>query len=118
MESDGVESSAAADRADAARESEANLDKTIYERIPDHAVPLTPHGHEQAAKAGKDLRELFENEPVRVYVSPYRRALEALESLGPDDLREPPRGEPPLPGRDWADLQDQADIEHPEDLRD
>ena len=99
-------------------ESEANLDKTIYERIPDHAVPLTPHGHEQAAKAGKDLRELFENEPVRVYVSPYRRALETLDSLGLDDLIEPPREEPRLREQDWANLQDTADIEHQESLRD
>ena len=63
-------------------ESEANLDKTIYERLLDHAVPLTAHGHEQAAAVGKKLRELFENEPVRAYVSPYLRALQTVESLG------------------------------------
>ncbi|MFC6156803.1 histidine phosphatase family protein [Kribbella jiaozuonensis] len=99
-------------------ESEANLDKTVYERIPDHAVPLTPHGHEQAVKAGKDLRELFENEPVRVYVSPYLRARQTLESLGLDDLIELPREEPRLREQDWANLQDTADIERQEKLRD
>ncbi|HWD78440.1 MAG TPA: phosphoglycerate mutase family protein, partial [Kribbella sp.] len=66
-------------------ESEANLDKTLFERMPDHAIPLTAHGHEQAAKAGKQLRELFENEAVRVYVSPYLRARQTLDSLGLDD---------------------------------
>ena len=57
-----------------------------YERLPDHAVPLTAHGHEQAAAVGKKLRELFENEPVRAYVSPYLRALQTVESLGLTDL--------------------------------
>lgn len=99
-------------------ESEANLDKTIYERVPDHAVPLTPHGHDQAAKAGKYLRELFENEPVRVYVSPYLRARQTLDSLGLDDLIEMPREEPRLREQDWANLQDTADIERQEQLRD
>jgi broad specificity phosphatase PhoE len=46
-------------------ESVANLDKTVYERTPDHDVPMTPRGHEQAANAGKYLRELFQGEPVR-----------------------------------------------------
>ena len=99
-------------------ESEANLDKTVYERTPDHAVPLTPLGHEQAAKAGRELRELFENQPVRVYVSPYLRARQTLDSLGLDDLIELPREEPRLREQDWANLQDTADIERQEQLRD
>jgi broad specificity phosphatase PhoE len=99
-------------------ESLANLDKTVYERIPDHAVPLTPHGHEQAAEAGRYLRELFENQPVRVYVSPYLRARQTLDSLGLDDLIQLPREEPRLREQDWANLQDTADIERQEKLRD
>ncbi len=99
-------------------ESEANLDKTIYERIPDHAVPLTAVGREQAAKAGRELRELFEGEPVRVYVSPYLRARQTLDSLGLDDLIQLPREEPRLREQDWANLQDTADIEQQKKLRD
>jgi broad specificity phosphatase PhoE len=99
-------------------ESEANLDKTIFERVPDHAIPLTPHGHEQSAKAGKYLRELFENEPVRVYVSPYLRARQTLDSLGLDDLIGIAREEPRLREQDWANYQDTADIELQEKLRD
>ena len=67
-------------------ESEANLDKTIFERVPDHAIPLTPHGHEQSAKAGRGLRELFEDEPVRVYVSPYLRARQTLDAERPQAI--------------------------------
>jgi broad specificity phosphatase PhoE len=100
-------------------ESMANLDKTIYERTPDHAVPMTPRGHEQAVKAGHELRELFEDGPVRVYVSPYLRAWQTLESLGLDDLiDQEPREEPRLREQDWANLQDTEDIERQEKLRD
>ena len=99
-------------------ESEANLDKTIFERVPDHAIPLTAHGHEQSAKAGTYLRELFENEPVRAYVSPYLRARQTLDSLGLDDLIGIAREEPRLREQDWANYQDTADIEQQEKLRD
>jgi broad specificity phosphatase PhoE len=99
-------------------ESVANLDKTIYERLPDHAVPLTPRGHEQSAKAGTYLRELFEDQPIRVYVSPYLRARQTLVALGLDDLIGVPREEPRLREQDWANLQDTEDIERQEQLRD
>jgi broad specificity phosphatase PhoE len=99
-------------------ESVANLDKTVYERTPDHDVPLTPRGHEQAANAGKYLRELFQGEPVRVYVSPYLRARQTLDGMGLEDLIESPREEPRLREQDWANLQDTADIERQEELRD
>jgi broad specificity phosphatase PhoE len=99
-------------------ESEANVDKTIYERIPDHAVPLTARGYEQARQLGRHLREVFENEPVRVYVSPYLRTLQTLDELGLDDLIEMPREEPRLREQDWANLQDTEDIEAQEKLRD
>lgn len=98
-------------------ESTANLDKQVYETTPDHAVPLTPHGHEQAAEAGKQLRELFEGEQVRVYVSPYLRALQTLDSLGLDDLVGVAREEPRLREQDWANFQDTEDIVRQEALR-
>jgi broad specificity phosphatase PhoE len=99
-------------------ESEANLDKSIFERVPDHAIPLTEHGREQSAEAGKRLRALFENEPVRVYVSPYKRALQTLDALGLDDLIGQAREEPRLREQDWANFQDTEDIEAQEALRD
>ena len=98
-------------------ESEANLDKSIFERVPDHAIPLTAHGHEQAAKAGKQLRELFGNESVRTYVSPYLRTLQTLDSLGLDDLIGAANEEPRLREQDWANFQDTAAIEREMELR-
>lgn len=99
-------------------ESEANLDKSIFERVPDHAIPLTEHGREQSAEAGKGLRALFDNEPVRVYVSPYQRALQTLDALGLDDLTSQVREEPRLREQDWANFQDTEDIEAQKALRD
>lgn len=40
-------------------ESMGNLDKSVHLRTPDHAIPLSPRGHEQAAAAGAVLNELF-----------------------------------------------------------
>ena len=64
------------------------------------------------------MRELFEDEPVRVYVSPYLRALQTLDSLGLDDLIGVAREEPRLREQDWANFQDTEDIERQEALRD
>ncbi|WP_246486259.1 cobalamin biosynthesis protein [Kribbella qitaiheensis] len=99
-------------------ESEANLDKSIFERVPDHAIALTAHGVQQSAETGRRLREVFENEPVRVYVSPYLRALQTLGALGIDDLIGSTREEPRLREQDWANYQDTEDIEQQKKLRD
>ncbi len=56
-------------------ESVANLDSGVYEHTPDHAIELTPHGVEQAKQVGVTLREMFGEDDVQVYVSPYVRAL-------------------------------------------
>jgi broad specificity phosphatase PhoE len=53
-----------------------------------------------------------------VYVSPYLRALQTVESLGIDDLIGVAREEPRLREQDWANFQDTADIERQEQLRD
>lgn len=98
-------------------QSEANIDPSVFERVPDHAIPLTATGHEQAATAGGALRQLFGDQPVRVYVSPYRRTLQTLAGLGIDDLIESARQEPRLREQDWANFQDSADIARQRKLR-
>lgn len=60
-------------------ESEANLDKSLNARLPDHRIPLSPRGHAQAAEAGRILRDLLHDAPpcsVRVWQSPYQRTRE------------------------------------------
>ena len=98
-------------------ESEANLDQTLFERVPDHAIPLTDNGREQAVAMGKQMRDLFGTETVRVYVSPYKRTLQTLDALGIDDLIETAREEPRLREQDWANFQDSEDIARQRALR-
>lgn len=67
--------------------SEANLDKTVNARLPDHAVPLAPVGHEQADTSGLKLANwLWRNanpdaEKTRILCSPYRRTRETSAGL-------------------------------------
>lgn len=68
-------------------ESEGNADDTVYEREPDHALRLTPSGVSQAEETGVRLRELFGQERVSTYVSPYRRTHETFRAFGLDPER-------------------------------
>lgn len=65
-------------------ESEGNVDKSIYSRCPDHAIPLSARGEQQARDAGSALREIIDlpaSEPLRVWASPYRRTRQTADLL-------------------------------------
>lgn len=83
-----------------------NVDKSAYTRIPDHALPLTERGVEQARAAGPRLRGLLGDGPFGAVVSPYRRTLDtlALSGLAPAWTVQEPR----LREQDWGNLQDDA----------
>ncbi|MBT2414927.1 histidine phosphatase family protein [Streptomyces sp. ISL-12] len=91
-------------------ESTGNLDDSVYEREPDHALGLTEQGRREAGQAGEKLREVFGRERVSVYVSPYRRTHETLRAfrLDPDLIRV--REEPRLREQDWGNWQDREDV--------
>ncbi|WP_405552239.1 histidine phosphatase family protein [Streptomyces sp. NBC_01171] len=91
-------------------ESVGNVDDSVYEREPDHALALTDRGREQAEETGKHLREIFGEERVSVYVSPYRRTHETLDTfrLDPDLIRV--REEPRLREQDWGNWQEREDV--------
>ncbi|MGW2933770.1 histidine phosphatase family protein [Streptomyces sp. NPDC001156] len=91
-------------------ESVGNADDSVYEREPDHSLPLTEKGWQQAEETGKRLRELFGTERVSVYVSPYRRTHETLRAfhLDPEHVRI--REEPRLREQDWGNWQDRDDV--------
>src|SRR5215472_2985389 len=55
-------------------ESEANLDRVINARLPDHSVRSSPEGGRQAAEAGRLLTGSLEPaRQTRLFVSPYTR---------------------------------------------
>ncbi|MFG3044097.1 histidine phosphatase family protein [Streptomyces sp. NPDC048202] len=91
-------------------ESVGNVDDSVYEREPDHALALTDRGREQAEETGKHLREIFGDERVSVYVSPYRRTHETLDTfrLDPELIRV--REEPRLREQDWGNWQERDDV--------
>ncbi|MGD3110299.1 histidine phosphatase family protein [Streptomyces sp. YGL11-2] len=91
-------------------ESEGNVDDTIYEREPDHALSLTETGMRQAEEAGVQLREMFGHERVSAYVSPYRRTHQTFRLLGLDPGRVRVREEPRLREQDWGNWQDRDDV--------
>ena len=63
--------------------SAANLDRSLYQRLPDPKVPLAPQGHEQARAAGDAVAAwLKTQEPggTRILCSPYQRTRETCAS--------------------------------------
>ncbi|CAL9421168.1 2,3-bisphosphoglycerate-dependent phosphoglycerate mutase [Streptomyces sp. enrichment culture] len=91
-------------------ESTGNLDDSVYEREPDHALGLTEQGRREAERAGEKLREVFGRERVSVYVSPYRRTHETLRAFRLDSDLIRVREEPRLREQDWGNWQDREDV--------
>lgn len=60
--------------------SAANLDRSLYTRLPDTKVPLAPQGHEQARAAGDAIAAWIKGRAgpggTRIYCSPYQRTRE------------------------------------------
>ncbi|KAL0352649.1 UNVERIFIED_CONTAM: Phosphoglycerate mutase-like protein AT74 [Sesamum angustifolium] len=68
-------------------ESMGNKDEGIYGILPDHSIPLSPQGIEQAKQAGTLIRELLDHDSkwkwkVYIYVSPYERTRSTLREIG------------------------------------
>jgi len=99
-------------------ESQGNVDETIYERVPDHALELTARGRAQARAAGEELRGLFGEQPVQAYVSPYLRNRQTYALLGMNPARTRVMEEPRLREQDWGNLQDVEDIRRQRKARD
>ncbi|MDB1088827.1 histidine phosphatase family protein [Streptomyces sp. ACA25] len=99
-------------------ESEGNIDDSVYERVPDHALQLTERGRRQAERAGDRLRGVFGREPVSAYVSPYRRTHQTFLALRLDPSRVRAREEPRLREQDWGNWQDPEHVRQQKLARD
>ncbi|RNF01649.1 glycerolphosphate mutase [Trypanosoma conorhini] len=62
-------------------ESEANVDRSLYSRIPDWKIPLTERGRAQALDCGRRLRNIIKNEKLYIYYSPYIRTRQTLAEV-------------------------------------
>lgn len=98
-------------------QSAANVDQTIYDRLPDYRIPITDLGRAQAQEAGEIIRRRLNGEKVNVYVSPYLRAYQTLEALDLGDSVQRILEEPRLREQDWANFQNPAEIAAQKELR-
>ncbi|XP_059661829.1 phosphoglycerate mutase-like protein AT74H [Cornus florida] len=95
-------------------QSEGNVDESVYTRIPDPRIGITEKGVAEAEERGRRIREMIEKDgaadwKVYFYVSPYRRTLETLRSLGTAFERSRIAGvreEPRLREQDFGNFQD------------
>ena len=62
-------------------QSQGNVDETAYVTTADWRIPLTAHGRQQAADAGRALRDVLGGRPTMWYVSPYVRTQQTLSEL-------------------------------------
>lgn len=63
-------------------QSEGNKNREIHQKTPDHRVPLTAEGWDQAHEAGRKLRSLLRpTDKVHLFVSPYLRTRQTAEGL-------------------------------------
>lgn len=65
-------------------ESMGNIDLTLYRRLPDHRIPLSPKGEEQAIEAGKAIRRFYEAKKprhIRLWTSPYMRMRQTADGI-------------------------------------
>lgn len=105
-------------------ESAANIDETVYARVPDNKIPLTSRGRSQARAAGRAIHALLPARgPVSMYVSPFQRTIEtseeilealvALDSGEPfEERQEDTRRDPALLPEDEEDGNDEVDDDY------
>eukprot|EP00929_Paragymnodinium_shiwhaense_P101690 TRINITY_DN64851_c0_g1_i1.p1 TRINITY_DN64851_c0_g1~~TRINITY_DN64851_c0_g1_i1.p1 ORF type:complete len:332 (-),score=70.50 TRINITY_DN64851_c0_g1_i1:153-1148(-) len=62
-------------------ESQANVDRTITQTVPDNALHLTEKGRQQALECGEMLKGVIGDETVKFIVSPYTRTRETLNGI-------------------------------------
>ena len=98
-------------------ESQGNIDDSVYETVPDHALHLTEHGRQQVIACGRELRALLGSETRRVWASPYTRTKETVRLLDLGIDSDDVRFEPRLREQDWANFQDREDVLRQKALR-
>ncbi|GFQ00846.1 phosphoglycerate mutase-like protein at74h [Phtheirospermum japonicum] len=101
-----------------------NKDENTYCIYPDHKIPLSPHGIEQAKQSGILIRKLLDgNNPnwkVYVYVSPYERTRSTLREMGrafPETKVIGVREECRVREQDFGNFQDAQKMKHLKETR-
>lgn len=72
-------------------QSLGNVDLAVYRTTPDHAIALSEQGMLQATAAGVELRNLISlpnDEPIRIWTSPYMRTRQTAELVSAELQKE------------------------------
>lgn len=94
-------------------ESEANVNKYLFAKVPDYTIELTEKGREQAKEVGERLKELVGGESIYFYYSPFWRArstFEVIVSVFPKAQFKYSE-EPRLREQEWGYLRCQEDFD-------
>ncbi len=101
-------------------ESQGNLDRNIYETVPDYQLALTDKGKEQALACGEELKQVVGDESCFFYVSPLWRTRETFdnisESFEKDSIAR--QEEPRIREQEWGHLKDIAECDRIDKERD
>lgn len=94
-------------------ESEANVDRYLFGRVPDYTIELTERGRQQAEEAGRKLHELVGDEAMHFYVSPFWRARSTFECVASAFPRKQftYNEEPRLREQEWGYLRDNEEFD-------
>ena len=94
-------------------ESQANVDRYLFGRVPDYTIELTEKGREQAKEAGRRLKEVVGEESVYFYVSPFWRARSTFEGVAAAFPRSQFEysEEPRLREQEWGYLRSQEEFD-------
>ena len=90
-------------------ESEANIDPSLYDKVPDNKISLSTNGFKQAREAGEKLLNIVKQQSLQFYVSPLLRTLQTAEEMinqfEPLKLKE--LVDPRLREQEWGNFQNQ-----------
>lgn len=83
-------------------ESVANVDPSIYLKVPNWDIPLSEKGGKQAMEAAWTLKGLIEGRPALVYTSPFKRTRQTWEKFSASCPSYPMIENPLLSEREWG----------------
>ncbi|MBE0675997.1 MAG: histidine phosphatase family protein [Bacteroidales bacterium] len=100
--------------------SQGNQDPSLYKKIPDYALELTPEGMAQAEEAGLKLKHFIKDETVFFYISPFWRTRSTAELIAGHFSKDKYkyREEPRLREQEWGHLRPKEETDKIEGERD
>jgi len=90
-------------------QSEANINPSIYDSIPDNKIKLSDLGLKQAKEVGEKLKKIVKNESMSFFVSPLMRTCQTATEIAKNFARDKVKIliDPRLREQEWGNYQNQ-----------